>query len=134
MPPTTSRDFQRAAAQRFETAEFLLEHAHTLDAQYLAGYTVECSLKALILEMTPAADKPIQLQKLCSGSKMHRPEILLAILRSQGIRLPLSLTKRFRRFTWSTDLRYETGRRDRGETRVFLKTAQETYDWVEIQL
>lgn len=134
MPPTTSRDFQRAAAQRFATAEFLLANTYTLDAQYLAGYTVECSLKALILETTPAADRSDQLDKMCSGAKMHRPEVLLDILRTKGIRMPLSLVQRFRRFSWSTDLRYETGRRDKGETRAFLKTAQETYEWVEKSL
>jgi hypothetical protein len=45
--PTSSRDFQRAAAQRLTTAEFLLLHRYNLDAMYLAGYTVECSLKDL---------------------------------------------------------------------------------------
>lgn len=75
MPPTTSRDFQRAAAPRFATAEFQLANTYTLDAQYLAGYTVECSLKALILEITRAADRSDQLDKMCSGAKMHRPEV-----------------------------------------------------------
>ena len=131
MPPTTSRDFQRAAAQRFATAEFLLAHTYTLDSQYLAGYTVECSLKALILESTLAAERPDQLVRLCSSAKVHRPEVLLDILRSKGVRMPLSLVRRFRRFPWSTDLRYETGRRDTGETRAFLRTAKETYEWVE---
>ena len=46
MPPTTSRDFQKVAAQRLTTAETLLREKLTLDAQYLGGYTVECSLKA----------------------------------------------------------------------------------------
>lgn len=41
--------FQRAAGQRFTTAEFLLRHRYALDAMYLAGYTIECTLKALIL-------------------------------------------------------------------------------------
>jgi hypothetical protein len=39
-----------------------------------------------------------------------------------------------RRFDWTTDLRYETGRRDTGETIAFLKTAKAIYDWVEAQL
>lgn len=36
-----------------------------------------------------------------------------------------------RRFDWTTDLRYETGRRDTGETRAFLNTAKAIYDWIE---
>jgi hypothetical protein len=134
MPPTTSRDFQRAAAQRLTTAETLLRDKLTLDAQYLGGYTVECSLKALILELTPDTDKADKLKEITAGAKMHRPDILLGELRNLGVALPLVLAKRMRRFEWTTDLRYETGRRDTGETTAFLTTAKAIYDWVEGQL
>jgi hypothetical protein len=134
MPPTTSRDFQRAAAQRLTTAETLLREKLTLDAQYLGGYTVECSLKALILELTPDTDKADKLKEITAGAKMHRPDILLGELRNLGVALPLVLAKRMRRFDWTTDLRYETGRRDTGETTAFLTTAKAIYDWVEGQL
>lgn len=134
MPPTTSRDFQRVAAQRLTTAEALLRLKITLDAQYLAGYAVECSLKSLILERTPDPDKPEKLRQITSGSKMHRHEILLGELRDLGIHLPLDLADRVRHLKWTTDLRYETGRRDTGETIGFLKTTKAIYDWVESQL
>ena len=134
MPPTTSRDFQKAAAQRLTTAETLLRENLTLDAQYLGGYTVECSLKALILELTLEPDKGDKLKKLTAGSKMHRPDILLGELRDLGVELPLEVARRMRRFDWTTDLRYETGRRDTGETTAFLRTAKAIYDWVEGQL
>src|SRR5438105_3471543 len=107
MQPTTSRDFLRAALQRLTTAEELLRLRLNLDAQYLGGYTVECSLKALILEKTPAADKADTLQKISSGATMHRPDVLLGILRDLGVVLPLDLAKRMRRFDWETNLRYE---------------------------
>ncbi len=97
MPPTTSRDFQRAAAQRLTTAETLLREKLTLDAQYIGGYTVECSLKALILELTPAADKPDTLRRLTSGARMHRADVLLGELRNFGVALPLDLARRMRR-------------------------------------
>ena len=134
MPPTTSRDFQRVAGQRLTTAESLLRHKLTLDAQYLGGYTVECSLKALILHLTPDADKPDKLMRITTGAKMHRPDVLLGELRDLGISLPLEIAKRLRRFDWTTDLRYESGRRDTGETVAFLNTAKTIYDWVEGQL
>jgi len=134
MPPTTSRDFQRAAAQRLTTAETLLREKLTLDAQYLGGYAVECSLKALILQLTPDADKPNKLKEITAGAKMHRPDILLGELRNLGVALPLVLSRRMRRFNWTPDLRYETGRRDTGETIAFLTTAKAIYDWVEGQL
>jgi len=134
MPPTTSRDFQKAAGQRLTTAEFLCAGKLTLDAQYLGGYTVECSLKALILYLTANPDKPAKLRLITAGAKMHRPEILLGELRNLGATLPLEIARRMRRFDWTTDLRYETGRRDTGETVAFLRTAKAIYDWVESQL
>jgi len=134
MPPTTSRHFLKVAAQRLTTAETLLREKLTLDAQYLGGYTVECSLKALILELTPDSERPDMLSRITAGAKMHRPDVLLGELRNLGVALPLYLAKRMRRFDWTTDLRYETGRRDTGETSAFLATAKAIYDWVEGQL
>src|SRR5213082_3270214 len=98
MPPTSSRDFQKVAAQRLTTAETLLREKLTLDAQYIGGYTVECSLKALILHGTPEADKPDKLMRITAGAKMHRPDVLLGDLRDLGISLPLVIAKRMRRF------------------------------------
>jgi HEPN domain-containing protein len=134
MPPTQSRDFQKAAAQRLTAAETLLREKLTLDAQYIGGYAVECSLKALIIEMTPEVDRPEKLKRITAGASMHRPEVLLGELRSLGVALPLALARRMRRLHWTTDLRYETGRRDTGETVAFLKTAKAIYDWVQGQL
>ena len=134
MQPTSSRDFHNAARQRLTTAEVLLREKLTLDAQYLGGYTVECSLKALILELTTAAGRADKLKKISSGAIMHRSDVLLGELRDVGVSLPLALAKRMRRFEWSTNLRYETGRRDTGETIAFLKTAKAIHEWVEGQL
>jgi hypothetical protein len=39
-----------------------------------------------------------------------------------------------RRFDWETALRYETGRKDTGETNGLLKTARAIYNWVETQI
>lgn len=75
MPPTTSRDFQQAAAQRFIAAEALQSVKLNLDAQYLGGYTVECSLKALILHNTPTAERSAKLLRISSGASMHRPDV-----------------------------------------------------------
>ncbi len=134
MPPVMPRDFLKVAAQRLTTAETLLREKLTLDALYLGGYTVECSLKALILHRTPDSEKPEKLNRLSSGARMHRPDVLLGELRSLGTELPLEIARRMRRFDWTTDLRYETGRWDTGETIAFLKTAKPINDWVEDQM
>lgn len=122
------------AGQRLTTAETLLREKLTLDAQYLGGYIVECSLKALILHRTADLDKQDTLVRITSGSKMHRPDVLFGELRILGVALPLVIAKRMRRFEWTTDLRYEIGRRVTGETIAFLNTAKAIYDWVEDQL
>lgn len=134
MPPTTSRDFLKVAVQRLTTAETLLREKLTLDAQYIGGYAVECALKALIMELTPAADRPDKLKRITTGKSMHDPDVLRGELRKLGTSLPLDLARRMRRFRWSTDLRYETGRRDTGETAALLNTAKALFDWAEGQI
>lgn len=135
MQPTTPRDFWKVALQRLTAAEEIMETLRlTLEAQYIGGYSVECSLKALILEKTHDPDRPVVLDQLTKGAKSHRAEVLLDRLRERGISLTPELAKRMRRFDWTTDLRYETGRKDTGETYGLLRTARAIYDWVEVQI
>lgn len=134
MPPTASRDFPQAAKQRFHAAETLHRMQLNLDACYLSGYTIEGALKALILELTPLADRPAMLLRITSGAAMHRFEVLLALIRDMGVELPTPLARRLHRFPWDTNLRYETGRRNNGETRGFLQTVKLILDWVESHL
>jgi HEPN domain-containing protein len=120
--------------QRLTAAEFLLNNGYNLDAMYLGGYAVECSLKALILMATPATDLPETLKKISSGSKMHDIEVLTGILKDLSHAPPPNLVKRFKRSGWSTGLRYEYGRSDTGETRGLLHTAKKICQWVEGEL
>lgn len=114
----------------------MLRQRQTLDAQHLGGYVVECSLKALILEKTPDAEKDAIYEKITQGAKMHKFENMLPFLKQRGVKPPADLHKRMKRFvgTWATDLRYETGRRNTGETKACLKVAKDVYDWVEANL
>jgi HEPN domain-containing protein len=50
-----ARLFYRAALHRYDDAALLLEAGRTTGAVYLAGYTVECMLKALVLAGVPAS-------------------------------------------------------------------------------
>lgn len=135
MQPTTPRDFLKVALQRLSAAEEIMASLRlTLEAQYIGGYSVECSLKALILEKMPEADRPDMLDRLTHGATHHRPEVLLDRLRERGVILTNDLAKRMRRFDWSTRLRYETGRKDTGETNGLLRTARAIYEWVEGQI
>jgi hypothetical protein len=135
MQPTTPRDFLKVALQRLTAAEEIMDKLRlTLEAQYIGGYSVECSFKALILEKTPEAERPAILTQLTHGATYHKAEALLDRLRERGIALTPELAKRMRRFDWTTDLRYEIGRKDTGETNGLLRTAREIYHWVEGQI
>jgi hypothetical protein len=135
MQPTTARDFLKVALQRLDAAEQILAALRlTLEAEYIGGYSVECSRKALILEKTTEPDRPALLERLTRGAAYHRHEVLLDRLRDKGVSLSIELAKRMRRFDWTTDLRYETGRRDTGETNGLLRTARAIYEWVEGQI
>jgi hypothetical protein len=135
MQPTTARDFLRVALQRLDVAVEIMEILRrSLEAQYVGGYSVECSLKALILEKTAEPDRPAMLQRLTRGATYHRPEVLLDRLRDLGIALTPELARRMRGFDWTTGLRYETGRKDTGETNALLNTARTIYVWVVPQI
>jgi hypothetical protein len=135
MQPTTPLDFLKVALQRLTAAEEIMETLRlTLEAQYIGGYSVECSLKALILEKTAEPDRPAILDRLTHGATNHRAEVLLDRLREREVFLTIELAKRMRRFDWTTALRYETGRKDTGETNGLLRTARTIYEWVKGQI
>ncbi|MGC1274708.1 MAG: HEPN domain-containing protein [Planctomycetaceae bacterium] len=127
----TARDCQKAASQRLTTAEFLLEHDYTLDAYYLAGYAVECALKSLIMHLTPEKTRGAAFKRLKGVAQMHYPEHLKEELKQLNQPLPLELVRGFRRFEWTTALRYESGRRTRSEVRGYLKVVTLAIRWTE---
>lgn len=135
MQPTTPQHFLKVSLQRLTAAEDIMESLRlTLEAQYIGGYSVECALKALVLEKTSAAERPAMLDRLTHGATYHRAEVLLDRLRDRGVSLTVDLAKRMRRFDWTTALRYEIGRKDTGETYGLLRTARAIYVWVEGQI
>lgn len=69
MQPTTPRDFLKVSLQRLDAAEQIVRVLlFNLEAQYIGGYSVECSFKALILERTPDSNRPEALDRLTRGS------------------------------------------------------------------
>lgn len=53
-----SSDFQKLSAIRLEEAKSLLRNKHYAGAYYLAGYSIECALKACIAAKTRAREFP----------------------------------------------------------------------------
>lgn len=81
--PPNARLFYRAANQRFEDAEFLLSVGRTTAAVYLAGYSVECILKALILAVVPPAQDG-NLLAMFRGARAHDYGWLLRLYAERG--------------------------------------------------
>lgn len=114
----------RVAVQRLTSAQVLYDNSLYLDCTYLAGYSVECSLKALVLGRTPARQR-----HKFRGKKAHDYEHLRALLKKRNVDTsPISSALR-KVASWSTDLRYETGRGNAQTAEEFLAAAKEIYAW-----
>lgn len=130
------RTFLRAASQRFQTANLLLTSGVSLDAVYLGGYVVECSLKALILDRTPSARRYETCRQLTSGARSHNFDVLSEILRARGIPPPSDIRVALDSLCdeWNTDLRYIGAVIPRREAEDFLRRVRAVHDWVRRSL
>jgi HEPN domain-containing protein len=126
--------FRRAAKQRVLSAEHLMRSDYNLDATYLAGYSVECILKALILQNTPVSKREEVYQKITKGSAMHNPEILGVFLAEAGTPIPPHLKESIRKMDWSPVRRYQTHRVSFGDAEAFLDTVKKVVEWAEGRL
>lgn len=102
-----ARLYYRCALQRHDDAQVLLRADHTTGAVYLAGYGVECILKALILSGLALAARVVMLDSF-RGARAHDYEWLRTQhLQNGGARFPREITEAFTLVNdWSTDLRY----------------------------
>ena len=117
-----ARLYYRAAKLRFEEAVVLLEAGKSVGAVYLAGYTVECFLKALLLDGTPPGLRKRLLTKF-RGRRAHDIEWLRDLYRrSIGGTIPRDVALHLMRVaTWDTDLRYETALQAQGDANKFVQ-------------
>jgi hypothetical protein len=128
--------FYRAAIQRFDDARFLLEEGgRTTAAMYLAGYSVERMLKALILS-TRLGRHHARILESFKGSKAHDFQWLRdTYLKHGGPSFRREISRSFIIVgTWSTALRYEPGMRRRTVAREFLEAAQKIIRWGDERL
>ncbi len=127
-----ARPFYQAAKQRFEDARFLLDAERTTGAIYLAGYCVECMLKALILSAL-AKSKRIEMLASFRGSKAHDYDWLKArYLKNGGPQFPKSITIAFSFVnTWAVEIRYMAGAAKYEDAETFLKSTEEIMIWAD---
>lgn len=127
--------FRRIAIQRFEDADWLLHDERTTGAIYMAGYSVECELKALVLSVVPEHRRK-KVLKLFVGSKAHDFQWLLRLYHQYGgPQIPFEIHQEFVNLaTWSTNLRYQAGTAPRRDAEDFLKSVNVVLKWAEGRL
>ena len=130
-----ARLFYRAAKQRFEDAEFLSDVERTTAAVYLAGYSVECILKAMILAIVPRA-REAEILAMFRGARAHDYDWLLRLYTERGgPKMPPEVVPHFARVnTWSTDMRYSPGTIASRDAKAFLDSAVEILTWADGRL
>lgn len=125
-----ARDYYRAAFQRYTDATFLIKVGRTTAAVYLAGYTVECILKALVLASVPLS-RAGDIQTLFRGNRGHNIEWLTALYRHHAAgTIPIAVNQLILSVSeWSTDLRYETGSIEDADE--FIAAVVAIKDWAD---
>jgi hypothetical protein len=134
-PDPLIRKFQNAALQRLESARLLDAGARYLEAIYLAGYVVECALKALILANTPHSERQAVLSDEFKGKIGHNYEHLRTLLKRRAVTIPKDVERAFRQVVWWTvDLRYEVKLLKSHVSEEFLRAAEAIRQWMERSL
>ena len=130
-----SRVFYQAAQQRLQDARLLMGGNRTTAAVYMAGYSVECILKALILELCPARQRA-GVAASFRGSKAHDFTWLRAeYARRGGPQLPRRIAKQFILVhAWSTNLRYNPRMLGERDALEFMDAAVEILKWADRRL
>jgi hypothetical protein len=130
-----ARLFYRASYQRLADARLLLRMKRTTGAVYLAGYSVECILKALVLSMA-RGEKEKALLLSFRGQQGHRYGWLKGLYAQLGgPTVPAELAPHFARVnSWATKIRYSPGTIDASSAAAFLESASRIVAWADGRL
>jgi HEPN domain len=131
-PASSRSDFRRVAFQRLEDARTLLRAERTTGAFYLAGYAVECILKAMALSRAPTRKRD-ELAASFRGKAGHSLENLKGIWAALGGE-PFSrdMARAFATVTaWSTDYRYVPGTIDYETAEEFVDACSNVIQWAD---
>jgi len=125
MNPTTPSQWMEVGNQRAADAvAILLKHANSVGSFYLAGYAIECSLKAYLLSLR----KPFPAHGR-SGHNLrglwHKSELKLQDLDDNDG------CKAFYLFSWSTDYRYHSVLKCPHEREKLIRRAKELTGWIQ---
>lgn len=125
-----ARRFWRVGLQRMEDAKILTDNDRWRASIYLAGYAIECTLKALILSRTPVNHRDKVLGNF-RGSRAHSLEWLHGQLIATKIALGTHARKSYLYLSsWDVSLRYDPGQGDPTEAKDFLDKTEVILIWI----
>lgn len=133
-------DLRKAASKRLSDARALLASPglHARGAAYLAGYAIECKLKAIAMEIYGCWD----LDELAARWRLPRQEVYSHGLEAFLSRLP-GMYKRLRRSRlwrsafasqvnqWRVDWRYDPRDWSNEKAEAFFVAVEEVYNWLD---
>jgi HEPN domain-containing protein len=133
-----AKRFYRAAGQRLDDATFLLDSERTTAAMYLAGYCVECMLKALIVTQAGKSKKDEVLDEF-RGAGAHNYDRLLAMYEKYCGSRPSKKNKELAEAfvivgSWSTDMRYDPGTMPADDAERFVEAVRRIWKWADERL
>ncbi len=127
-----ARRFYRCARQQLVEAQVLQKASMPTGAVYLAGYSVECILKALIFSVVITAQTEAVLGSF-RGARAHEYNWLRDQYRLRGgASFPGQVNRDFTLVdVWSTNLRYELAAFRKPEAEEFLESVDRIIEWAE---
>jgi len=130
-----ARRFYRSADERWTEAQILRRADRTTAAIYLAGYAIECMLKALILEGLPEKSRNSVLSSF-RGRQAHDFQWLRdRYILNGGAKPPKDINRQFTLVEdWSTEIRYDPKKVAGSEADQFLKAVQAIIHWANGRL
>ena len=125
------RLFARAAAARLADARLLLVGGRPHGAIYLAGYAIECGLKSLLIERTPAGQRPATLASF-RGVAAHDFDWLRRRLAERGVALPGDVAEAMITVReWGVGMRYRPEEGNSAEAERFLRQTSIILTWTQ---
>jgi HEPN domain-containing protein len=130
-----ARNFYRCCWERLEDAENLLANNRNTGAVYLAGYSVECILKAMLLTTVPVAEQP-EIAEEFRGNRAHDFDWLRSqYLERGGATFPEPILESLMLLDdWSTLLRYDPKMLDEELTATFFSATHFVVEWADGRL
>jgi hypothetical protein len=128
----TAKAYYFAAVQCREDARQLLAAGRATGAVYLAGYCVECGLKALILAETPARHRSAVREELNTHSYAtlrHLYQTWCGGTLTRQVVRDLTILG-----TWSSEMRYDAGSIRMADARALLAAVNRIWAWIDARV